>query len=107
MTLLCQMAVMQCTIQEMAGVQPVSTSWEDFAAYHLTQVTHAPSLSQSTMYDCVFLLVVRSLTHWNQQLTQKALRHGSDSALTAEMFWGWFSGLSILKLQSKSSSNEQ
>ena len=50
MTLLCQMAVMQCNIQP--GVQPVSTSWEDFAAYHLTQVTHAPSLSQSTMYVC-------------------------------------------------------
>ena len=29
---------------------------------------------------------------------QKALRHGSDSALTAEMFRGSFAGLSILKL---------
>ena len=41
---------------------------------------------------------------------RKALRHGSDSALTAEMFWGWFSGLSMLKLilfQSKSNNNAQ
>ena len=29
---------------------------------------------------------------------QKALRHGSDSALTAEMFWWSFGGLSVLKL---------
>ena len=39
---------------------------------------------------------------------RKALCHGSNSALTTEMFWGWFSSLSILKLilfQSKSSNN--
>ena len=41
---------------------------------------------------------------------RKALRHGYDSALTAEMFRGWFSGLSMLKLilfQSKSNNNAQ
>ena len=41
---------------------------------------------------------------------QKALCHGADSALTAEMFQGWFSGLSMLKLilfQSKINSNAQ
>jgi len=39
---------------------------------------------------------------------RKALRYGSNSALTAEMFRGWFSRLSILKLilfQSKSNSS--
>ena len=41
---------------------------------------------------------------------RKALRHGSDSGLTAEMFRGWFSGLNMLKLilfQSKSNDNAQ
>ena len=41
---------------------------------------------------------------------RKAFRHGSDSALTAEMFRGSSGGLSVLKLilfQSKSSSNTQ
>ena len=33
---------------------------------------------------------------------QKALRHSSNSALTAEMFQGWFSGLSIQKPQDSS-----
>ena len=28
----------------------------------------------------------------------------ADSALTAEMFWGWFSGLSVLKLTQKAAS---
>ena len=41
---------------------------------------------------------------------RKVFRHDSDSALTAEMFRGWFSGLSILKLilfQSKGNDDAQ
>ena len=45
-----KMAVMQCTIQPMAGVQPVLTFWEDFLTPHLSLLTHAPSPLESTMY---------------------------------------------------------
>ena len=74
-TLRCQMAVMQCNTQP--GVRLVSTSWVGFAAYHLTPVTHAPSLSQSTMYVCsCFCLLLDGINKFRRELgylSQKSL----------------------------------
>ena len=59
-----KMAVMQCTIQPMAGVQPVLTFWEDFLTPHLSLLTHAPSPLESTMYVCL-LWCVCVFALWN------------------------------------------
>ena len=55
------MGVMQGTIQLLAGVRPVLTSWEDFLTPHLSLLTQALSPLESTMYDVYCGVYVYSL----------------------------------------------
>ena len=59
---------------------------------------------ESLFYDCQLPRTARSwpsagsISVSRRERKALRLRHGSDSGLTAEMFRGWFSGLSMLKL---------